>query len=341
MEEVMFDFPIGIQLFNRPEYAKNMLESLSNQTIPINQEKLFIFIDGFKGSVYEDRGSRDQTSQVKNLAKTIFPFSKVVNFQENLGIASLHLKLQQRTFAGPEEWAVFFEEDVVLDPSYLEEIKKLIEIVNDCDTVVNVACFQILPTITNLSRGYDGFYPGHGTQAFAERKNFFLQKAKMLEAFIEIEKNSDYPIQYSSKKSSMVKDSSRISKLASFYGLGGLINSYNHDLAMNSFLVQNGKLHVVSKPNLATDIGVEGIHHYITPTLEKPKIIKRPDLSIEEKKIEFQNSLASIKFEVDQNAYNNYRMILEGYYTSLSGRAMVAKIVEIFIRKITAAFRKL
>ena len=336
----MFDFPIGVQLFNRPEYAKNMLESLSNQTIPINQDKLFIFIDGFKGSMYENRGSLDQTYDVAALAKTIFPLSTVVNHQENLGIASLHLKLQQRTFVGPEEWAVFFEEDVVLDPSYLEEIEELIEIVNDCEMVVNVACFQILPTLVNLSRGYDGFYPGHGTQAFAERKKYFLQKAKILEAFIAVEKDLDYAIKYSSKKSSMVKDSSRISKLASFYELGGLINSYNHDLAMNSFLLNNGKLHVVTKPNLATDIGVEGMHHYITPTLGNPKKITVPDLSIEEKKIKFQNSLASIKLEVDQNSYNNYKMLLEGYYTSLSGRAMVTQIVQIFFRKITSAFRK-
>ena len=106
----MFSFPVGVQLFNRPEYAEKVLISLSEQSLALDPNRLFIFIDGFKGSIYESRGSIDKTQEVEDLAKAIFPSATVLRFEENCGIADLHNRLQERVFASNDPWAAFFEE---------------------------------------------------------------------------------------------------------------------------------------------------------------------------------------------------------------------------------------
>ena len=324
----MFTYPVGVQLFNRPAYAKRVLASISEQSLPVDQNKLFIFIDGFKGSIYQSRGSVDKTDEVESIAREFFPHATVVRYEENCGIADLHNKLQESTFSGSDQWAAFFEEDVVLDKSYLEELSELIDIVDDCDKVVKVACFQILPSLSHLPRGYNGFYPGHGTKAFAERKSFFLAHQFILEEFVFLERLTDISKPFQSIKSSMVKDSFRIASLAGANALGTVICSFNKDLALDSFLHAQGKIHIVTKPNLATDIGIEGIHNYTTPILKVSKSDVRDRQDLLGRRSEFIQALPVLIQESDQYITDNYKVILDGYYTSLSGWAMLQKILK-------------
>ena len=255
----MFRFPIGIQLFNRPEYAERSLKSIFGQTQLVDQEKLYIFIDGFKGSTYECMGIGDNTMYVEKLARRFFPKANIVAFQENYGIAELHNMLQQAAFTGPEQWSVFFEEDVELDPQYLEELSNLVDIVQDYEQIVRVACFQILPSLYHLPRGNVGFYPGHGTKAFAERKSFFQEKQSIVNIFLKLAaKNLGSPEQFN--------DTQNSSEMAL---MGHFLPYFQHDSLIESFLNSKSKLHVVTKPYLARDIGAKGMNNYVVPSIKK------------------------------------------------------------------------
>jgi len=312
----MFAFPVGVQLFNRPEYAEKVLTSLSEQTLPVDPSRLFIYIDGFKGSIYESRGSVDKTREVEDLAKAIFPNATVLGFKENCGIADLHNRLQERVFAGNDPWAAFFEEDLILDKSYLKELSDLIEIVDETEEVVKVACFQILPSLTNLPRGYDGFYPGYGTQAFAERRSFFVSKQEVVLKFIDLKK-----INLGSQ--GQFKDSRAAAVMATY---GHILPYFQHDSLVESILLLEDKLHVVTKPNLVTDIGDSGIHNYTTAPLSVHEYKEFIPKSQGLRRQTFKEELSAIQSESKGHMMSFFQDVFNSFHVSKSRKAMLRKI---------------
>lgn len=323
----MFGYPIGIQLFNRPEYAEKLLVSLKQQKLKADQEKLSIFVDGFPGSVYESRGLADKSTEVKKLASYYFPKANVIGWERNLGIAALHVELQKSIFSTGSEWGAFFEEDVVLEPAYLDELSKLIEIVHDFQQIGKVACFQILPSLSHLPRGYDGFYPGRGTKAFAERKKLFDKKLPMLEEFVNIIGKPDL------NHPSIDKDSLKIATFASRNFLGQLIPTMDHDIATDFFLRFNDFLHIVSRPYLATDIGFQGVHNSVTPKITVPQTTSSANES-ESRILSFRKSIDLITQESEVYAVLSYKKIMDGYYISQSTKKMLKQILQNAFRRV-------
>jgi hypothetical protein len=312
----MFNYPVGVQLFNRPEYARRLLTSLKEQNLEIHEKWLFIYIDGFPGSIYESRKSADHVSRVETIAREIFPLANIRLFSHNRGIAELHNLMQVEVFSVTNEWAVFFEEDIVLDPAHLQELSQLIEICDSREEVAKVSCFQILEELAHLPRGYQGFYPGTGTKAFAERKSFFIEKQTIMSRYIEIVKDE-------------LKSQSQFvnSRKGALMGAEGYLLSYfQKDSLIESFLHFNRKLHVTTKPNLATDIGIDGVHNFVTPAVKVDEKQEVYSASLEQRKREFELSLSEIKKESIDHIVGNYQTILEGFYTSRSRIAMLRKI---------------
>jgi len=320
----MFPYPVGVQLFNRPEYAEKVLLSLKSQTLPVNQGSFSIFIDGFKGSIYETRGTVDKTLEVENLARSIFPEATIHRFEDNCGIADLHNRLQERVFSGEDPWAAFFEEDLILDPTYLQELSDLIEIVDKTEAVVKVACFQILPSVAHLPRGYDGFYPGHGTQAFAERKTFFQIKQPATKEFINL-------VSQNLNQENQFINSHIAARLAA---AGHFLTYVQHDSLNEDIMHTQGKVHVVSKPYLCTDIGVKGIHNYVTKV---PQISHNAQTSIKsfsQRKHMFVNQLNELSLEAKDFRVSQFKELFDGYYISRSRKAMLKRVLlDSFLRK--------
>jgi hypothetical protein len=321
----MFSHPVGVQLFNRPEYAQRVLSALSSQTMPLDQRKLYIFIDGFPGSIYAARKQENLTSEVEEIAFGIFPYANIRKFHLNRGIADLHNLLQQEAFSVSNHWAAFFEEDIVVDTSYLQELSDLIQIVDKNENIVKVACFQILDSLAHLPRGYNGFYPGTGTKAFAERKQFFEEKQLIVNRYIELVKD-----QLDSKEQFV-----NIRKGALLASEGHLLAFFQKDSLVESFLHFQKKLHVVTMPNLATDIGIHGIHDFVTSKLNVELSENEYKVDIEKRKNELNSSLDDIRRESVEHIVLNYKDILEGFYISRSRKAMIARILKNSIKKLS------
>jgi hypothetical protein len=316
VEEKVFSFPVGVQLFNRPEYAEKFLTSLKQQSLPVDQSRLFIFIDGFKGSIYESRGVVDKTWEVECLAKALFPDATILRLEENCGIADLHNRLQTRVFANSNPWAAFFEEDLILDNRYLEELSDLIEIVDGSEEVVKVACFQIISSFSHLPRGYDGFYPGYGTQAFAERRSFFVSKQEIVLMFIDlVKKNLGSQGQF--------KDSYAAAIMATY---GHILPYFQHDSLIESILLLERKLHVVTKPNLVEDIGGSGIHDFTTiqPSVDRSQLFTFASLA--KRKQRFQNELPTIRVDAREHMTTLFMEVFDSFHLSRSRWAMLKEI---------------
>jgi hypothetical protein len=316
----MFKYPIGVQLFNRPQYARRVLQSIQNQSLDFDEQSISIYIDGFEGSVYQRRNEADFTDDVEAIAREFFPNSEIIRFRSNCGIADLHNRLQTSVFARTAEWAAFFEEDVVLEPMYFKELGELIKVTEDFDSIVKVGCFQIIDSMSHLPRGLNGFYPGTGTKAFAERKSFFLAKQPIIAKFVDIERipgdNSDNSI--------------RCSNLAA---AGYFLPYFQKDSLVESFLHLEEKFHVVTKPNIATDIGFEGVHNYTTSPLKVSQKENSTAISILERRRELEESFDQIVNESKQHIIQNYKDVLQGYHTSTSRKSMLYKILIMTFRK--------
>ena len=320
----MFPYPVGVQLFNRPDYAKQLLSSLSKQTNSVDINNLYIYIDGFSGSLYQSRGETDSTNQVEEIAKDYFPDAHIERLQYNLGIAELHHRLQQAVFSENFGWAAFFEEDIVLGSNYLEEIAQLIDIVNETESVSKVSCFQVLPCVARLPRGFHGFYPGYGTKAFAERKNFFLSKQEMVDTFNLLAK------EYLGKENQFIN-----SKNSSIIALRGYVLPYfQHDSLIESFLHREGKLHVTTRPNLAFDIGVEGIHGDTVPPLDLNNEPMKDLTTVQIRKLIFQNQIELIQIEAEEHLRNNFESLFESFHISKSRKRLMKKIFQLTFSKI-------
>jgi hypothetical protein len=316
----MFNYPIGVQLFNRPRYARRVLESIRNQTLDFDDRSLTIYIDGFKYSIYDRRNARDSTNEVESIAREIFPACEIKKFDINCGIADLHNRLQTAAFASTDQWAAFFEEDVVLDPMYLKELQGLIEISQDFESIVKVGCFQIIDSLANLPRGLNGFYPGTGTKAFAERKSFFSSKQSVVEKFLEIEKICE-------------DDFDNSIKCATLAAEGYFLPYFQKDSLIESFMHFQKKYHVVTKPNMATDIGFEGVHNYTTSPLNIAPEVNSSAISVGDRKIHLEQSFDQIIGESKQHMIKNYKILLQGYHISNSRKAMLHKVFFTTLRR--------
>lgn len=310
----MFKYPMGVQLFNRPRYARRVLESIRNQTLDFDDRSLTIYIDGFEDSVYHRKNRTNFTNEVQAIAREFFPDSEIKKFDMNCGIADLHNRLQTAVFAKTDQWAAFFEEDVVLDPLYLQELEKLIEISEEFDSIVKVGCFQIIGSLANLPRGLNGFYPGTGTKAFAERKNFFISKQSVVAKFIEIEKISG-------------DDSDNSVRCANLAAEGYFLPYFQKDALIESFMHFQNKFHVVTKPNMATDIGFEGVHNYTTNPLDISNKENSTAVLVPEGRIQLAQSFDQIVSESREHIIKKFKNVLQGYHVSKSRRAMINKIL--------------
>jgi hypothetical protein len=163
-----FPHPIGLLLFNRIEYAQKVLESLKSQTLPVDQSKLCISVDGYAGSKAEFQGKPDHTAAIVDMARSLFPNATVLSATKNIGITEANCLLEENMLKSHPDatWLGFFEEDYVLSPDYLSIVDQLISAAQPLDDVVLVAATG--ETLDPVNRGISGVFPiGHLWAYFA------------------------------------------------------------------------------------------------------------------------------------------------------------------------------
>ncbi len=179
-----FGYPVVVLLFNRPEYARTTLESLRDQTLAVPEDRLLVSVDGYAGSKDEALGRADRTAEVAELAREMFPGATVRRAPGNLGIARHFALVEQLAFADEaDDWAVFFEEDFVLAPTYLDVLSRLIDHVGPEWRVVQVSATG--DTMLPERRDTDVLVPMFHAWAFALRRSHYLERKGIIDAYLE------------------------------------------------------------------------------------------------------------------------------------------------------------
>lgn len=127
-----FDFlfdQVHIIAFNRPDYFRQVAQSISNQIQKCgNAVAVHVWIDGFKGSKDESICLLDRTPETAAIALSVFPDVHIHRHQTNIGVARIFERAEslarRRSFS---PYALFFEEDYVLGPQYLDGLCTLMK----------------------------------------------------------------------------------------------------------------------------------------------------------------------------------------------------------------------
>jgi hypothetical protein len=245
--EETFPYPIGILLFNSPEYSEIVLRSLSSQDIKVDPSRVIIAVDGYINSKDEAVGKKNQVDQVIRIAEKYFPNSRIVHNKNNQGIEKQFHFLENELFNFPNsDWALFCEHDFELFPNYLRSIDTFVKVANQFDEVVQVDCNGNSPM--GSSRGSNSAYPAGHHWAYALKKSHHLERSFILSEYFDSISKSDY----------FWRDWQKISNTLKLHDVYPLASQQDH--VKEAIRNKMGKLALTSGLRMGRHIGAEGEH---------------------------------------------------------------------------------
>jgi hypothetical protein len=124
--------PIVLTAYNRPDYFKQVLDSVSSQCW---DRKVYCVIDGprFKEDV-------DLVKKSFELSKQIIPHCETVVANSNQGVAKI-MKYARELVFKDHEFLILIEDDSVLQPHYIQQLDLLIDKFRDDERIAMINCF--------------------------------------------------------------------------------------------------------------------------------------------------------------------------------------------------------
>lgn len=120
--------PIAVLSFKRPDYLKQVLESLKAQTGgSLEGRGIHLFQDGAVNRYSRIRYARDEDIAASvEVFRSIFPEGQVHASPDNIGVCENYRRAEQTLFEDLDaDIGYFFEDDLVLSPVYLEMMDRL------------------------------------------------------------------------------------------------------------------------------------------------------------------------------------------------------------------------
>ena len=310
-------WPIGVRLFNRPEHVRELLISLSKQSLPIDPSTLTFSIDGFAGSLDQVRGRADNTAQVASLVKKYFPTATVIQFPKNVGIGESTFELQKKVFANAHaDWAIFLEEDIVLESEFLAAIMHLTDLAQELDEIVKVATGQLNLGYLKapIKPGRKDFFLGQGTKAIAERHTFFKQRTGLTEVYLGAIAGRQY------------SDRDEAAVFATMAEQGVFTVMGNNDVVQDRITASLHKLFVVSGQTMIVDQGISGETNFVHPEIPIPAGGKSSVLATTQQQL--VDCLADLKIEHHEFEQKFFKDFWGGYMVSKSGGLAVRVLLK-------------
>ncbi|WP_270938253.1 glycosyltransferase family 2 protein, partial [Falsiroseomonas oryzae] len=134
--------PIAVMSFNRPDYLRQVLESLAAQA-DIAQREVFLFQDHWRNE-HSGRvlGTAEEVEACIAAFRDIFPRGHVLAAPANLGVAENFHRAETLFFRELKaDCGYFFEDDLVLAPRYLATLDALRDATGPTGKVGYFACY--------------------------------------------------------------------------------------------------------------------------------------------------------------------------------------------------------
>jgi hypothetical protein len=113
---------------------------------------------------------------------------------------------------------------------------------------------------------------------------------------------------------------------------GHFLPYFQHDSLVESFLNSCEKLHVVTKPYLAKDIGTKGMNNFTVPTIKNHPTNSELEKSISKRKNELMQQLDQISSESKHHLKAQYIEMFERFHVLSSRKAVVKRFFHELIK---------
>ena len=186
----LFD-TINIIAFNRPDYFNQTLSSLCEQNLSKFGARLHVWIDGYNGSLDEQRGVPNRTGEVVELATTHLPNALIHRHSDNLGIAAIYDRAEKFScLNSAAPYILFFEDDLVLGPRYLEALEILMDWALDIPDVAIVTAHGYSHEYLGLAKRHLSFSAGlryaHSLWAFAVKAEHLKERQPFIDGYLSL-----------------------------------------------------------------------------------------------------------------------------------------------------------
>jgi len=159
--------PIVLYSYNRPNYFKQVIESLKSQ---VGDSEIFLFQDGPKNS-----NDKKLTDESVNIFKNAFANGNLFYSDKNLGVAFNQKRARDFIFDRAES-AIFIEDDIVLNDYYIKLLNGLMDIFSDDDQIGMVSCFGEPHRHEDVFQYFEYLIPDNDwNQQQENNKNHFMQ----------------------------------------------------------------------------------------------------------------------------------------------------------------------
>lgn len=296
MNKPQFPLPVHIIGFNRPDSLQKLLVSLQAQTCPLDESRVFFWLDGFAGSKDEYLGRPDRTLQSQNLIARFFPRAEVSTSSRNLGIARNFDRAETHMLERGED-AVFFEEDLLLAPDYLTALLNIDSLVRK-DTRIGTISAHGIDVVRNTDLQFSAMgelrdpWPlalTHRTWGFLLRHEHARERRPLLDAYFKCLGDGPY----------WQRDSAAVSRCLGRHGLnvrGGAQDEVKAEIARKL-----GRMQICGLRRLAATTGEQGEHFISLDRQARPELF--------DTEMEAWHALGQLNREVVDDMLAVYRRI--------------------------------
>ena len=190
----MVKYPTAIMSFDRPEYLRVVLRSLKAQTAQLADEDVFLFQDGYRHKAGHDLTDPRRIEDSIKIFTEIFPASHVFYSEQNLGVAFNFDRAERFFFEQKNsESALFFEDDLVLSPFYIQALAHLVRSATAEPRLGYVAAYGVHQATLDVQRehSHELILMAHKWGFGLTKRQWLLQKP-IMEPYLEILSRANY-----------------------------------------------------------------------------------------------------------------------------------------------------
>jgi glycosyltransferase involved in cell wall biosynthesis len=242
-------FPINVICFNRPDYLELLLRSLKQQTIPISNDQLYFWVDGYLGSKDDANKRLDHTGKIVELVKDYFPKCQIFRSEINLGIARNYHRAEVHSFEilGSHS-AIFIEEDLELSNIYFEELSKLEQIIGED---LEISHLSVSGETTHIKSSPDAFFQTFGHNwGYLLRAWHHFERKEFIDGYLNLFETTPYYLRH------LIENTI----YQYFFSKGVLIAGTSQDAIKDGLRNYYGRIAVTTLNVLSSNIGIQGEH---------------------------------------------------------------------------------
>ena len=246
------DYPIILVAFDRPAYFEQFARSLSEQVdANLQGRTIALFQDGAVNRFSGKRRAQDAAIRASTeIFQRYFPRGKIFAAESNLGVALNFDRAERYAFEElNQDAALFFEDDLVLSPHYVNVLDRLTETAVGDDRIGYVGAYgmqgQASPHANSQPPGYRTL--GH-LWGFGLPKRVWRRNRPFVDPYLKLVRNIDY----------RERDARAIYRLFSSWGMGCPATS--QDCAKHLACVLNDAINLNTSVSLGKYIGATGVH---------------------------------------------------------------------------------